>query len=191
MSASQQIELQTSGLLEVRGWGVEPSLIGSLGSQIIESARRLSLNTIFTRSVEERLIADGTLFQRFIAMERKRAARSGNSFMLVVLRVPSESPVKEDENVLAPLQRGIFSAVRNTDFVGWYEANQPSIGIVFTEIIDPNKAVASAILKRIRESISAYAAPGTIMKMEVTCQVFQGAETFDFRSIDACETAGD
>ncbi len=111
--------------------------------------------------------------------------------MLVVLRIKDVLPGQDERKVLAPLQRGIFSAIRNTDFVGWYEENQPSLGILFAEIVEPNQLVASAILKRLREVISARTAPELVRKMDVSCHVFQGGESNDSRSAESCASAGD
>ncbi len=111
--------------------------------------------------------------------------------MLVVLGIEDMLRAQDEWKVLAPLQRGIFSAIRNTDFVGWYEENQLALGILFTEIAKPNQVVASTILKRMKEAISAHTAPGLVKKMGVTCHVFQGVESNNSRSLERLTVAGD
>jgi hypothetical protein len=187
MRAQERVELRSAGLLAIENWVVKLSTVGSVGSHIRNSARKFS--TFFARSIEERSIADGNVFQHFLSLERKRSERCGSSFMLVVLGI-EDIPRAQDE-VLAPLQQGIFSAIRNTDFVGWYEENQLALGIIFTEIAKPNQVVASTILKRVKEAISAHTAPGLIKKMGVTCHVFQGVESNNSRSLERLTVAGD
>jgi hypothetical protein len=189
MNAHQQVEPELVG---AGNWAVKPSIAGTVVTQIQKSTWKLNLATIFTRSsIEERSIADSNLFRRFLTLERKRAERSGNSFLLVVLHMQDMPQGQAQQKVLAPLQRGIFSTIRNTDFVGWYEKNQPALGILFTEIAEPNEAVTSTILTRMREALSADSAPGLIMKMDVTCHVFPGGESNNSRSVERCARAAD
>jgi len=110
--------------------------------------------------------------------------------MLVVLRVRDIPHGLDERKVLAPLQRGIFSSIRNTDLVGWYDYNKRALGILFTEIAEPNQVTASATLKRVREAISAHTAP-ELLKMDVTCHVFQRGKSNDSRSLEPCAAAGD
>jgi hypothetical protein len=191
MSAHEQIELRTPGLLGVGNWTAKHSIVGSVGSHIKNPARKLNLATIFTRSIEERSIADCNLFRHFLSLERKRAERCGSSFMLAVLSIRDMVSVRDGRRVLAPLQRGIFSAIRNTDFVGWYEENQLALGILFTEIAEPNQVAASAILKRVKEAISAHTAPGLVEQMAVTCHAFQGGKSPNFRTDERPAVASD
>lgn len=191
MSAHQQVELHSPRLLGVRNWTIKPFTAGSGRTLINKFTRNLRLDAIFTPSIEERSIADGNLFRHFLSMERKRSERSGSSFMLVVLRIKDVLNAQDERKVLAPLQRGIFSAIRNTDFVGWYEKNELALGILFAEIVEPNQLVASAILKRVREAISARTAPELVMKMDVSCHVFQGGESNDSRSAEPCAAEAD
>jgi len=188
MSAHQQVE---PGSFRVGNWTAQPPTAVSVGTQIHKSARKLSLAAIFARSIEERSIADGNLFSRFLSMERKRAERSGNSFLLVELRLKDMFNGQDERKMLASLHGGIFSAIRNTDFVGWHEGNQPALGILFTEIVDPNQVVAATILKRMKEGLSAHTAPGLVKKIDVTCHVFQGGGSNDSRSIARNATAAD
>jgi hypothetical protein len=183
MSSHEQVELRTPGLRGVENWVVKLSTAGSVGSHIKESARKLNLTTIFARSIEERPIVGGNLFRHLLSLERKRSERCGSSFMLAVLGIEDMLRAQDERKVLAPLQRGIFSAIRSTDLVGWYEENQLALGILFTGIAEPNQVVASAILKRLKEAISAHTNPALVRKMGVTCHAFLGGETKGSRSL--------
>jgi len=185
MSANQQVG---RGLLGVGNWTLKPSTAGSGKTQASKSARRPTLTAIFARSIDEPSIADGDLFRHFLSMERKRSERSGKSFMLVVLRVDIPHGLDE-RKVLGPLQRRIFSSIRSTDLVGWYDYNQRALGILFAEIAEPDQVTASATLTRVTEAISAHTAP-ELLKMDVTCHVFQSGKSNDSRSVEPC-AAGD
>jgi hypothetical protein len=124
-------------------------------------------------------------------MERKRAERSGTSFMLVVLDLKSTLETSAIRKLVAPIERGIFSAVRHTDFVGWYEETENALGIVFTEIVEPNPVIASTILDRVKNALSEDISPKLAMNIDYTCHVFTRGEIKNASGDERCALASD
>ena len=173
MSLNQQVESQNP---QVLGFGRNWAVATSTGTRTGIPAQRARLGTIFTRSMEERFIANGKLFRQLLSLEQKRAERNANSTVLAVLDVKSLLQEQIGPKAMAPIERAIFSAIRTTDLVGWYDESQSSLGILFTEIAEANEKVVSTILMRVTEAILANAAEGLVSKLDVSCQVFVGQE---------------
>jgi hypothetical protein len=176
MSAHQQVEPGHAGV----SW---PRKDSSASSYVTRREPKFSLTTIFSRCTEERSIVNSKLFQRFLAIEKKRAERSRTSFMLVVLNVKNLVQVQSERKSLAPMEQAVFSAIRNTDFVGWYDESETSLGIVFTEIAEPTKGIASTIIDRVRLALSTYISARVLSSIDYTCQVYQ-PELTDSRSVE-------
>jgi hypothetical protein len=80
----------------------------------------------------------------------------------------------ESKSVLSQVQRSIASTIRDTDVVGWCEEKEAALGIIFTEIVEPDRAIATAIMRRMTAAISHATAPELAAKMEISCHLFQG-----------------
>ena len=116
-----------------------------------------SVHKVLARSAEERLVADEPLFRVLLATERKRLARSGSSSLLVVLHIKDLPQNPNEMSTFAPLDRRIFSVIRETDVAGWCDAKQAGLGILFTEIAELNEAAVSTILRRVRKTVREHA----------------------------------
>jgi|SRR5579863_1170920 len=149
----------------------------------------MSFTLIGTQPPDTRSIIDGPLFRQLLAQEKKRSERSGNSFLLVVMRIQDDLRSQGEQEALAMLRRRIFSKIRDTDVVGWYDENESALGILFTEIGDPNQTSVSAVLGRVREAVSRpvmQERPG-----EIRCRVFEKGESHHYGSLEPYVTTGD
>jgi hypothetical protein len=187
MSADQQVGL---GFLVLGNGAIKSPAPVATATRPNKAEAKASLTASFAGSIAGRTIAEGDVFRHFLSMERKRAERSRSGFMLMVLRTDFKLRGQGERQVLAPIQRGIFSAIRNTDLVGWSDEDQAGLGILFTEIGEPSQVTASAVLKRVRQAISAHAPEELVQRMDVTCHVFQGNKNRYFYAAELC-AAGD
>jgi GGDEF domain-containing protein len=178
MSAHQRADLHNSLIGEV-GSTVAPATSESGDTQVRTSVRKRGSASTFARSIQERAIADRDLFRQILSLERKRSERSGQPFMLALLHMNEmlEGLNGEGKSLLLKVQRGIASTIRDTDVVGWCEEEEPVLGILFTQVVEPNLVIATAIMKRITEAISKATAPEQAAKMDITCYMFQGRES--------------
>lgn len=138
---------------------------------------------------EGRSVLAGPLFRQFLSQERKRSERSGNSSLLVVLRVGDGAYGAAKSVTLTFLRDRLFSRIRDTDVMGWHDEEQSELGILFTEIAEPNPTAVPVILKRVREMIAAHSvleAPAPI-----ACRVFRDGESKYVVSLEPRAMASD
>src|ERR1700744_3106359 len=70
-------------------------------------------------------------FLGMLCLERKRAERSGNNFALVLVDAREIKP-EARKSVLERIALAVAATRRETDIVGWYEA-EAILGVIFTE----------------------------------------------------------
>ena len=88
-------------------------------------------------------------FNRMIALERKRAERSGKPFLLMLLDTGKLLPTEKNGKVLQDVLSALALSTRDTDVTGWYQHNAV-VGIMFTEIaVDLKKSILATMLLRV------------------------------------------
>ncbi len=93
-----------------------------------------------------------SLFQQVLALEKKRAERSGNISLLVKIEI-SHFAGAEKDRIVMQIDSLLGSIIRETDIRGWYEPGLV-IGVIFTELGESELAEAeSKILKKVREEL--------------------------------------
>ena len=94
-----------------------------------------------------------TYFHRMICLERKRAERSGNPFLLMLLDTGKGLSTEKNGKVLEGILSALALSTRDTDVTGWYRGTQV-LGIMFTEISpDFEKSVLATILLRLTSAL--------------------------------------
>jgi hypothetical protein len=99
-------------------------------------------------------------FHRFLSLERRRAERSGKSFLMMLVEgsqrpfEPSNARVISEKTLSA-----LIPTTRETDIVGWYKEGTVA-GVVFTEIaIDDLTSTTTAIMSRISKTLKTHLSP--------------------------------
>lgn len=90
------------------------------------------------------------VFRRMISLERKRSERTQRPFVLLLMDTGRTQPTEKNGRILLDILSSLQNATRETDVMGWYEANS-SVGVMFTEITLENNLILSTILARISE----------------------------------------
>ncbi len=90
------------------------------------------------------------VFHRMIALERKRSERTQRPFVLLLMDTGRAQPTAKNGRILLDILSALQSATRETDIMGWYEANS-SVGVMFTEITLENNLILSTLLARISD----------------------------------------
>jgi len=85
-----------------------------------------------------------------ISLERKRSERTQRPFVLLLMDTGSTQPTAKDVRILLDILTALQSATRETDTMGWYEANS-AVGVMFTEITLANNLILSTLLARISD----------------------------------------
>jgi len=100
--------------------------LGSRKSGMVASERKHPLSDLRA----EILPVDS--FRRMLCLERRRAERSRNLFLLMLVDARKVSGMDSREEFFKTLTLALSSAIRETDICGWYEDSV--LGVIFTEI---------------------------------------------------------
>ena len=95
-------------------------------------------------------ILNAEVFLRMISLERKRSERTQRPFVLLLMDTGRNQPTEKNGRLLLDILSSLQAATRETDVMGWYEANAV-VGVMFTEITPDNNLILSTILSRISE----------------------------------------
>jgi len=72
-------------------------------------------------------------FRRVLSLERKRSARSGQRFVLILLHLGKVLRSEGRDAVLESITAALSLATRETDLLGWYNKDE-QVGVICTEI---------------------------------------------------------
>lgn len=113
----------------------------------------LSWLTIRKSGVKESVVVssrahDEAAFSQMLALERKRADRSGRPFGLLCLRIDQS----QFNGSTVRLVNSIIRTVRETDIVGWHKQDSV-LGVILTELGSVNGRTAEVILEKVGESV--------------------------------------
>ncbi len=100
---------------------------------------------------EHREILAECMFRKILRWERKRAERSHEFFLLMLIDASRVFQTKEVERVLSETLSTISCSTRETDIVGWYQESAV-LGVIFTEI---HKADRTALQTLMRDDVIA------------------------------------
>jgi lipopolysaccharide/colanic/teichoic acid biosynthesis glycosyltransferase len=91
------------------------------------------------------------MFLRALCLERKRAERSRNLLVLMLLVLAKPFQNGNGDNVVNKIVSGLFSSVRDTDIAGWYKEDS-TLGVIFLELGGADK---KSILRALRAKVTA------------------------------------
>lgn len=112
-------------------------------------------------------------FRYLLAIERKRAERSGRPFflLLVDLKRAASGSVSMNVDVASNVFAGLSSALRDTDFTGWYREGRIA-GAVLAQLSDVSgDSISDVVGQRVRDELFSRL-PGTVAERLQT-RVFQ------------------
>ena len=103
---------------------------------------------------------DEKAFQYFLEVERKRSARSGRPFLLLLVefKKPPKEKLDMDPNVATTLLTGLALSLRETDVMGWYRECRV-VGAVLPQVTggprpEGSRLVRQRVVKALREGFS-------------------------------------
>lgn len=101
----------------------------------------------------DRELLNEEAFRRMIAVERKRAERSMEPFLLMLLDARGDQRTDRTGRPLNKATTALLPATRETDVVGWYK-EQTCIGVMFTGLETCDKSTAlGTILTRVTTAL--------------------------------------
>jgi lipopolysaccharide/colanic/teichoic acid biosynthesis glycosyltransferase len=110
-------------------------------------------------------------FQSILAVERRRAERSRQPFLLMLLDARAISSQRHRTMLASQLAPVVSGAIRESDVVGWYES-QTILGVIFTEVkAHENPSIAEALCAKVGKALT-EAFPSLAAKLVVTVHLF-------------------
>ena len=126
------------------------------------------------------LIAEA--FCAMLAVERRRAQRSLEPFVLILLDAGKLEPQKRDAAFMERLIGAVSGVVRESDIIGWYRGNDV-LGVIFTELGAAGNRPASEIIhSKILKALGENLESAVVAKVVVS--VHQFPENWDQNQID-------
>jgi lipopolysaccharide/colanic/teichoic acid biosynthesis glycosyltransferase len=115
-------------------------------------------------------VLDDKAFQALLTRERRRAERSGNRFVLVLLDAHRENGTAR--TTLLDSLAALISEIRETDAPGWYEEGA-ILGVIFTEIGEGDSAkIAEGLRTKIHTKLEQSLGPEAAAKIVMTLHIF-------------------
>lgn len=129
----------------------------------------LSLNRIADR---RRDVLGVETFRTLLTLERRRAQRSGQTFILMLLDGTLVDEKKLTAGFAEKLVGAVSSAIRESDIIGWYEQGKV-LGVIFTELNQiENLPVADVLEHKIQKAFKENLDRSVASKIVVTLHVF-------------------
>lgn len=115
-------------------------------------------------------VSDEGAFQALLTRERRRAERSRNPFVLMLLDAHQQNGTAR--TILLEALTVLISLIRETDALGWYK-DGAILGVVFTEIGDGNSAtIAERLRTKIERRLQEKLGTETAAKIVISLHVF-------------------
>jgi len=108
-------------------------------------------------------------FNSMLAIERRRVARSGQQFVLMLL-----SPQGQKDSSARTLHRSfsvIAARIRGSDLIGWFDEGE-ILGVIFTHVPPEPCAVAEILCARVKSALQAALGNATAKTITVSVQMF-------------------
>ena len=112
------------------------------------------------------------LFRRILCWERKRAERSRNSFLLMLIDTGTVLRANRKERALTRILSALSCSTRETDVAGWYRESA-ILGVIFTEIREAERnALQSLVLAKLSEALHASLGAEDVDQIRISFHFF-------------------
>lgn len=115
-------------------------------------------------------VLDERVFQALLTRERRRAERSRNPFLLVLLDAHRENGTAK--TILLDCVAALTSEIRETDALGWYR-DGAILAVIFTELGAGDSAtIADGLRAKLQQKLEQKLGPETAAKILITLHLF-------------------
>jgi exopolysaccharide biosynthesis polyprenyl glycosylphosphotransferase len=112
------------------------------------------------------------IFRAMLALERRRAERSRQPFVLMLLDTSAVEAERSGSALFEPLASAVASAVRESDLIGWYEEDSV-LAVIFTEVsTDENYSVTEILTTKVVDALQKNLELGILRKLTLSVHVF-------------------
>ena len=126
-------------------------------------------------SVGTHQVLNEQAFKRMLAIERNRAERSKEAFLLILFEA-SQRPQRAEkaERVLNKVASHLLSSIRVTDVIGWHN-ERTSLGVVYTglPITDTTRnSISAVILNKVTDTLQRVLTPDQFKQVSISFHLF-------------------
>jgi lipopolysaccharide/colanic/teichoic acid biosynthesis glycosyltransferase len=120
--------------------------------------------------VEQEEVLVENVFHSMLTLERRRAERSRNPFVLMLLDANLENGAAEQ--ILARAVEIVVASKRETDLVGWYKQGA-ILGVIFTEVnVEAETPIAETLRTKIETAFAKHLGRDRAAKIAISFHVF-------------------
>ena len=142
------------------------------GNGLHEISSGRSLPGVRKSTIRRDRVLNEQAFRAMLALERRRAERSGRSFILMLIDATAVDNGVRKADVPQRLSHLVSDAIRESDLIGWY-LDREILGVVFTEIdADQKYAHAEALNSRLYEVLQMGFEKAIASKISLSVHVF-------------------
>jgi len=117
-------------------------------------------------------VLESHAFRAMLALERRRAQRSREPFILLLLNASKLNKDQKGTDFAEHLCGIVSSAIRESDIIGWYQQGEV-LGVIYTEIgLNGNCSVAEVVSSKIVRALEENLERAQASKMVVTVHLF-------------------
>jgi len=107
-----------------------------------------------------------------LALERRRAERSRQPFVLMLLDTSAVDAEKRGSVLFARLASVVAGAIRESDLIGWYE-EEAVLAVIFTEVsTDENYSVTEVLTTKVVNTLQENLEQAILRKLTLSVHVF-------------------
>jgi lipopolysaccharide/colanic/teichoic acid biosynthesis glycosyltransferase len=107
-----------------------------------------------------------------LALERRRAERSRQPFVLMLIDTGAVDADKRGPALFEPLASAVSDAIRESDLIGWYEEDAV-LAVIFTEVsTDENYSVTEILTTKVVDALQKKLELAILRKLTLSVHVF-------------------
>jgi lipopolysaccharide/colanic/teichoic acid biosynthesis glycosyltransferase len=111
-------------------------------------------------------------FQSILTLERRRAERSRQPFVLMLLDASAARADRRRPGCAERLASVVSGTIRESDLVGWYQQNT-ILGVIFTEVkTDGNGSIAESLCAKVSSTLGGALDPALAAKLILSAHLF-------------------
>jgi hypothetical protein len=126
-------------------------------------------------------VLDETRFQKALALELKRSARSQRRFSLLLLELGTSEAGSRSQTLLGNLLPALPKCLRDTDMAGWYKQGSV-IGVILSELGSAeDDVVAAAVAAKVGKVLHRNVSAEQSIEIAMSLQIFPQARNEEAR----------
>lgn len=115
---------------------------------------------------------DQSHFRHILRVQRMRTERSKKPFMLLLIDISRLIETTQNIEIVDKVKTSLNLSLREVDIRGWYNNNNRTIGVLFTEIESMDEASIDTIIHKIYDRFCERLDPNWIMKIYISFHIF-------------------